>query len=139
MMPKRTFGVGLLCALVLLAPSARADDVPNFRKKGDPEKKWVSEVCVAIIKAARTSARNPALVRYEVKEPRPGRTELHIKGSFRGRVSNFDYTADIVVHVDSREKGAWEVLRIEYDDNSKNVVGPNRKNLERLVRKFNGE
>ena len=136
---KRTFGVALLCCALLLAPSVRGDDVPNFRRKGDLEKKWVSQVCVAIIKAARTSARNPALQRYELKEPRPGRTDLHIKGSFRGRVSNIEYTADIVVHIDSRDRNAWEVLRIEYDDNSKNVVGPNRKNLDRLVRKFNGE
>jgi len=136
---KRTFGVALLCAAVLLAPPARADDVPNFRKKGDLEKKWVSQVCVAVIKAARTSARNPALDRYEFKEPRPGRTDLHIKGTFRGRVSSLAYTADIVVHIDSRDKNAWEVLRIEYDDNSKNVVGPNRKNLDRLIKRFNGE
>jgi len=135
----QTFGLALLCGAVLLTSPARADDVPNFRKKGDLEKKWVSQTCVAIIKAARTSAKNPSLDSYEFKEPRPGRTELHITGKFSGRVTSADYTADIVVHLDSRDKNSWEVLRIDYKDNSRNVVGPNRKNLDKLIKQFNGE
>ncbi len=135
----RALPFALLCGLTVLSTGARAEDVPNFRKKGDTEKKFVSEVCVAIIKAARTSARNPSLHRFEYKEVKPGRTELHIKGKFTGVVSGSEYTADIVVHIDTSDKNSWEVLRIEYDDNSKNVVGPNRKNLANLVKKFNGE
>ena len=139
-MKPKTFGVALLCGAVLLCPSARAaDDVPNFKKRGDLEKKWVSQVCIPIIKAARPSAKNPALSSFEYKEPKPGRKELHIKGKFSGRVSNRDYTATIVVHIDARDKDSWEVLRIDYEDNSTNVVGYNRANLDKLIKKFNGE
>src|SRR5882757_63271 len=106
----------LVCG-VLLPAGARAEDVPNFKKVGDLEKKFVSEVCVAIIKAARTSAKNPSLHRYEYKDPKPGRKELHIKGKYTGVVLGSEYTAEIVVHIDSRDKNAWEVLRIDYEDN----------------------
>jgi hypothetical protein len=136
----RSVPLALVCG-ALLVGTAGADDVPNFKKKGDLEKKFVSEVCVAVIKAARTSAKTPSLYRYEYKkvEDKPNRTELHIRGKFSGVVTGSEYTADIVVHLDTRDKDSWEVLRIDYDDNSKNVVGPNKKNIEKLIRKFNGE
>jgi len=135
----RALPVAVLCSLSLLAPPSRAEEVPNFKKKGDLEKRFVSEVCVAIIKAARPSAKNPMLHRFEYKELKPGRTDLVIKGKYSGVVSGSEYTADIVVHIDNKDKESWEVLRIEYDDNSRNVVGPNRKNIANLVKKFNGE
>jgi len=132
--------VALLCGAVLLCPSARAaDDLPNFKKRGELEKRWVSQVCVAIIKAARTSAKNPALDRFEYKEPKTGRKELHIKGKFTGVVTRKEYVANIVVHIDTRDKDSWEVLRIDYDDNSSNIASYNRKNIENLIKKFNGE
>src|SRR5687768_12735414 len=93
--------LALICG-VLLAGVATAEDVPNFKKKGDLEKKFVSEVCVAIIKAARTSAKNPSLQRFEYKDvkDKPNRSELHIKGKYNGVISGTEYTADIVVHLD---------------------------------------
>jgi hypothetical protein len=131
----------LVCALALIPATVRAEDVPNFKKRGDLEKRFVSEVCVAIIKAARTSAKNPSLQRFEYKQvpDKPGRTELHIKGKFSGLVTGSDYTANIVVHIDTRDKNSWEVLRIDYEDNSKNVLGYNRKNVAKLIKKFNGD
>src|SRR5688500_16396081 len=101
----------LLCG-VLLAGGAAADDVPNVNKNGDLENKFVSEVCVAVIKAARTSAKNPSLHRFEYREvkDKPNRSERHIKGKYNGVVSGTEYTADIVVHIDTRDKASWEVL-----------------------------
>jgi len=131
--------VAILCGVVLFSAPARADDVPNFKKRGDLEKQFVSKACVAIIKAARTSAKNPSLHRFEYKDIKEGRKELHIKGKFTGLISGSEYTADVVILLDVRDKDSWEVLRIEYDDNSKNVVGPNRKNITNLIKKFNGE
>src|SRR5437764_355251 len=127
---KRNRVLAVLCGFVLLAPVARAEEVPNFKKRGDVEKRWVSEVCVAVIKAARPTAKNPSLHRFEYKQPKPGHTELHIRGKFCGVVTGSEYTADMVVFIDSKDKDNWEVLRIEYDDNSKSVVGYNRKNVE---------
>jgi hypothetical protein len=134
-------GLVAVCALALLASSARAADeaVPRFKKKGDQEKKFYSEVCMAIIKAARTSAKNPTLDRYELKEVdgKPNRYRLEMKGKFQGVATRKEYVANIVVHIDGTNKDAWEVLRIDYDDNSNNIVSWNRKNLENLVKKFN--
>ena len=45
----------------------------------------------------------------------------------------------MVVHIDARDRDAWEVLRIDYDDNSANVVSYSRKNIDNLIKKFNGE
>jgi hypothetical protein len=138
MMTTRTLCLGLVCS-VLLTSGSRAEEVPNFKKKGDLEKKFVSDTCVAIIKAARPSAKSPSLHRFEYKEPKANRKDLHIKGKFSGVLSGSEYTADIVVHIDCKDPNSWEVLRIEYEDNSKNVVGPNRKNLDHLMKKFNGD
>src|SRR5687767_163187 len=111
--------VVVLCGTILIPAAAQAEDVPNFKKHGDLEKQFVSKVCVSIIKAARTSAKNPSLHRHEYKEVagKPGRSELHIRGKFSGLVSGTEYMAEIVVHIDTRDKTAWEVLRIDYDDN----------------------
>jgi hypothetical protein len=135
----KTLGVVLLCSAALCRPSARADEVPNFKKHGDLEKKWVSQVCVAIVKAARTSAKAPALESFEYKDPKVNRKELHIKGSFQGRITNRDYTATIVVHIDVLNRDSWEVLRIDYEDNSTSAVSYSRKNIEALIKKFNGQ
>jgi hypothetical protein len=141
----RSVPLTLLCGLVLLGSAAGADNVPNFRNMRELEKKgrdtWVSQVCVATIKAARTSAKNASADRHELMdvEGKPNRKELHIKGLFYGVVSGTQYKANIVLHLDTREKNIWEVVRIDYDDNSPNVLGPNRKNLEKLRGKFNGE
>ena len=131
--------IGTLCAIAFFVPTIRADEIPNFKKKGDTEKKFISEVCIAIIKAARTSSKNPSLHRFEYKDVKEGRTELHIKGKFSGVVTGSEYVADIMVLIDTKDKNSWEVIRIDYDDNSKNVVGPNRKNIANLVKKFNGD
>lgn len=137
-MLSKTVSMALLCGLVL-AGGVQAEDVPNFKKKGDLEKKFVSEVCVAIIKAARPSAKMPTLHRFEYKEPKANRKELHIKGKFTGVILGTENTADIVVHIDTKDKDSWEVLRIDYSDNSKNIKGHSRLNIEKLIKKFNGE
>src|SRR5262245_41328855 len=104
----KTLGVALLSGAVLCSPAAAADEVPNFKKRGELEKKWVSQVCVAIIKAARPSAKSPTLERFEYKDTKPGRKELHIRGSFNGALTNREYIADIVVLIDTRNKESWE-------------------------------
>jgi hypothetical protein len=131
----------LLALVALLAPLARAsaDEVPNINKRGDDEKKFVTKLVNTVVPAARTSVKTATLTKYEKKEPKAGRTEFHITAGFKGVATKKDYTATIVVHVDSADKDKWEVTRIEYKDNSKAVVGPNRKNLDALVDKLNGK
>ncbi len=133
----RILGLALLCGV--LPATARADGVPNFKKRGDLERQFVEPVCVAIIKAARPSARSPALSRFEYKEPKDGRRELHVKGRFTGLISRNEYSADIVIHLNDRDPRSWEVLRIDYDDDSKNVADFSRKGIDNLEKKFNDD
>jgi hypothetical protein len=128
-------GLVAVCALALLAGSGRADDVPKFKKKGDQEKKFVSEVCVAVLKAAHPTGVDPSLDRYEFKEEKPGRTMLTIKGTYKGKVTRKVYNADIGILIDSSNKDAWEVLRIDYSDN--NNIAPGRARIDALRKKFN--
>jgi hypothetical protein len=129
-------GLALACALALLAPAARADqDIPSFKEKKDLEKKFVSRVCVAILKAAHFTGRQPSLEKYEFKEIKPGRTELRMMGSYKGAVSTKEYMAKITVFIDTLDKKNWEVLRIKYDDN--NNIPYSRKKVDELIKKFN--
>jgi hypothetical protein len=126
-------------AALLLALPARAGDVPNINKRGKDEKAFAEKVAVAIVKAARTSVRDVSLEKFTSKSPRDGRTDWYLTASFKGRVTKKDYTADIKIHLDTSDKDKWEVLRIEYRDNSKNIVGFNRKNVDAMVDKLNGK
>lgn len=128
-------GLGIACALAVLTSAARADDVPKFRNKGDAEKKFVSEAAVAIVKAAHYTAREPALEKFKFEEVKKGRTKLEMRASYKGRLTGKEYFADIVVHIDTQDKDAWEVLRIEYSDN--NNVPYSRKKVDALIKKFN--
>ncbi len=133
----------ILALLALLVPLARASadetPVPNINKRGDDEKKFVEKLVNAIVPAARTSVKSATLVKYTKDEPKPGRTEFRITASYKGRATKSEYTANIVVHVDTATKDKWEVTRIEYKDNSKSLVSFNRKNVDMLVDKLNGK
>jgi hypothetical protein len=131
----------ILAVVALLATVARssAQEAPNINKRGDDEKKFVAKLVNAIVPAARTSVKSATVEKYEKKEPKPGRTEFHISAGFKGAVTKKDYTATIVIHVDTATKDKWEVTRIEYKDDSKNVAKPNRKNLDELIDKLNGK
>ena len=134
----------MLAALVLaafLVSAARAADeeVPNINKRGDDEKAFAEKVAVAIVKTARTSVKTASLKSFEKKTPKAGRTVWHISADFEGRATKKDYVADIVVTLDTESKDRWEVLNIEYSDNSKSLVGHNRKNVEEMVKKLNGK
>jgi hypothetical protein len=129
--------VALLAAWV---SAAAADDVtPNIRKRGTDEKKFVTEMGKAIVKAAHGTAKEPTLVKYEKKTPKEGRTEIHITmeyaGALTGAVSKKKYTSTIDVKVDSANKDAWEVLNIDYKDDNK--VPFSAKKVQELVKKLN--
>ncbi len=128
-------GLALACAVMFLAAPLRADDPPAFKKRGDMEKKFVSEVCVAILKAAHPTGVEPTLDRYEYKSEKEGRTTLTMKGTFKGKITKKVYTADIIVYIDSLKKDAWEVLKVEYSDND--AIPYNKGNIEELIKKFN--
>jgi len=130
----------ILAVVALLAPLARAADevpLPNINKRGDDEKAFVKKLANAIVPAARSSIKSATVEKYEKKEPKAGRTEYHITAGFKGVASKKDYTATIVVYIDSSDAKKWEVTRIKYSDDSKNVIGPSTKKVNALVDKIN--
>jgi hypothetical protein len=130
-------GLALFCAVALVAPVIQAADVPSFNKRGTKEKEFVAKVTNTIVSAARTSIKSATVEKYQYKEPKAGRKDLHIMAAYKGAVTKKAYTADIVVHLDTSNSDKWEVLSIDYKDTSKNIIGPNRKNLTKLVTQFN--
>jgi hypothetical protein len=138
---RRVFeGLIVLGAAALLSGSARAD-VPNFNKRGSgagEEKSFVEGVAQTVVKEARTSAKDITLQEHKYKDVKEGRKELHLSAGYKGAVTRTQYTADIVVHLDTSTRDKWEVQRIEYQDNNESPVSWNRKNVEALVGKFNG-
>jgi hypothetical protein len=130
----------ILVLAALLAPLARAaGEVPNINKRGDDEKKFVEKLANAIVSAARTSIKSATLTKYEKKEPRAGRTDFNITAGYKGAITRKDHTANIVVHCDTSNPKKWEVMRIEYKDDSPSPLGPSRKNLDALVDRLNGK
>jgi hypothetical protein len=133
--------LALIALVAFLAANARAadEDVPHINKRGDDEKAFAAKLAEAIVKTARTSVKTASLEKFEKKEVKPGRTEWHLHAAFEGRATKKDYTADIVVLIDTEDKNKWEVLNIEYKDNSASLINHNRKNVAEMVKKLNGK
>src|SRR5690242_14124518 len=102
---RRLAGAALLAALSLCwaGDSAvwAAEDTVSFKKRGDEEKRFVTAVGEAVVKAAHMTAKKIALLKYEYNRPKAGRTELSIKMEYHGVATNKRYVADIVVKIDS--------------------------------------
>jgi hypothetical protein len=122
-------GAATLAAVLLLAGTARAADDISFKKRGDGEKLFVTHVGEAILHAAHTTAKKPALLKVN-------RTELSVKMEYYGAVTGKRYVAEIVVKIDSSNKDAWEVLNIEYADTNTGVTA-NLKKIQELIKEMN--
>jgi hypothetical protein len=133
----RLAGAALLAGLSLCWTMAAlaADNDISFKKRGNEEKRFVSTVGTAIVKAAHKTARKVELLKHEYTKPRANRTELTMRMEYHGAVSGKRYVADIVVKIDSSNKDAWEVLNIDYSDN--NTVPHNEKKIQELIKKMN--
>jgi len=136
-----SFSALLLACLGLLAavPAARAadeDEVPSFKKRGDKEKEFVAQVGTAIVKAART-ANKIELDEYKFTDPKKDRKDLTIKMNWVGAITKKKYTSNIVVKIDSSDDKKWEVLNIEYKDDSVSVAKPSTAKIQDLIKKFN--
>jgi hypothetical protein len=132
-------GLFVLFAAAVLGGSASAQ-VPNFNKRGTGEKEekaFVEKVAQTIVGEARTSAKEITLKEHKFVEPKSGRKQLRMSVGYKGALTSTRYTADVTVELDTSVPDKWEVLRIDYTDNNKNIVGWNRKNVEALVKKFN--
>ena len=125
-----------LALLLAGSPAARAaDEVPSFKKRGEMEKEFIRKVGLAIIKAAHPTARKADLLDYKTTSPKKDRTDVHITMEYYGAVTRKRYVARIVVKCDSRDRDAWEVLNIDYEDN--NTVPYSAKKVQALIREFN--
>jgi hypothetical protein len=133
----RRASAALLVGLSLCGTLAvgTADDNISFKKRGDEEKRFVSSVGTAIVRAAHKTAKRIELVKYEYSKAKANRTDLTVRMEYRGAVSGKRYVADIVVKIDSSNKDAWEVLNIDYADN--NTVPHNEKKIQELIKQMN--
>src|SRR5437879_5616734 len=87
-------GLALLTLAALWTGMARADEVPSFKKvpdlaDKDEARRFVSQVTVALLKAAHPTGVDPMLVNYEIRpdEPRAGRTQITIKAEYKGKLT----------------------------------------------------
>lgn len=136
-------GSALVLVLTLLAGgSARAaddDDVPSFKKRGDNEKAFIEQVGTAIVKAARTATKVEmnAEKKYEFTDQKKDRKDLKIHMNYVGAITKKKYNAEIVVKIDTTDKEKWEVLNIEYKDDSLSITKYNAAKVQELIKKFN--
>jgi len=129
-------GLAVVCAAVLLVPAARAaDEVPNFNKRGDSEKKFVEKVANTIVRAAHGTVKDTDVQSYKFKETKPGRTTLDMSVVYKGRVTATKYTANIKVNLDTTDNNKWEVLSIDYEDN--NRLPFSKGKVADMVKEFN--
>jgi hypothetical protein len=129
--------VSSLIVLALLGTVAVPAAQPNisFKKRGDAEKQFVTDVGKAIVKAAHKTGKKVALIEYKYTNPKPNRTELKIQMEFYGAVTGKRYVANVVIKIDSTDKKAWEVLNIDYSDNDN--VPYNEKKIQALIKELN--
>ena len=129
--------VSSLIVLALLGTATVWAAEPNisFKKRGDAEKQFVTDVGKAIVKAAHSTARKVALNEYKYTNPKANRTELKMQMEFYGAVTGKRYIANIVVKIDSTDKKSWEVLNIDYSDNDN--VPYNEKKIQALIKELN--
>lgn len=138
MLPRRIAGVFFLAGVLVLAasvPARAADDSISFKKRSDEEKRFVTAVGEAIVKAAHPTGKKQALVKYEITRPKANRTEMTIKMEYFGRVTNKKYVADVIIKIDSTNPKEWEVLNVDYIDN--NNLPANVKKVQELIKEFN--
>jgi len=136
-----TFSVALLAGLALLAtaPAARADDEPSFKKRGEKEKEWVSDVGTAIVKAARTGPTKIELDSYKIEDvkDKKNRKDLKITMNWKGGITRKAFQSNIVVHIDTTNDKEWEVLNVDYKDDSISIGSPRQQEIQELIKKFN--
>jgi len=129
-------GLAVVCAAVLLVPAARAaDEVPNFNKRGDSEKKFVEKVANTIVHAAHPTVKETEVRSYKFKETKTGRTKLDMEVIYKGRFVGTKYLANISVNLDTTDNNKWEVLNINYEDNNRTPYS--KAKVADLVMEFN--
>jgi hypothetical protein len=128
--------LSVFALFAFVAPSARAQDL-NINKRGTDEKAWAEKVGVEMVKVAQKATKAHTLQKFEKKNIKAGRDEWTIEIGWKGGITGTKYTSDIVLQVDTENKDKFEVLRVDYKDNSK--VPYSRKKVEDLLPKLNGK
>jgi len=134
----------LLAAMVVATGDrpvyAADDDVPSFKKRGDKEKEWVTEVGTAVVKAARSKPKDVELDTYKIEpvKDKKDRKDLKITMNWKGAITKTKVKSDITIHMDTSKEKEWEVLNIEYkDDNKVSLSKPDTAKIQALIKEFN--
>jgi len=135
-----TMLLALLSVLAALPTRAADDDLPSFKKRGDNEKQFVTEVGIAIVKAARDGTTNHELDSYKIEDikDKNDRKDLKITMKWVGGITKKKFLASIVVHIDTTNEKEWQVSSIDYEDDHRPFSSPNRGTpIQDLIKKFN--
>jgi len=134
----------LLAAMVVATGDrpayAAEDDVPSFKKRGEKEKEWVTEVGTAVVKAARSKPKDIELDTYKIEpvKDKKNRKDLKITMNWKGAITKTKVKSDITIHMDVSNEKEWEVLSIEYkDDNKVSLTKPDQGKVDALMKQFN--
>jgi len=128
--------LSVFALLAFTAPAARAQEL-DINKRGSDDKAWAEKVGIEFVKAAQKATKAHELKKFEKKNIKAGRDEWHIEMGWKGGITGTKYTSELVLQVDTENKDKFEVLRVDYKDNSK--VAHSRKGVENLVPKLNGK
>jgi hypothetical protein len=140
---KRTLPLGatLFAVMVLTAGGRPAyaadDDVPSFNNRGDDEKAFVAKVGTAIVKAARTSPIKVELDTYKFEDPKKGRKDLKINMTWQGAITKKKFISNVVVRIDVTDEKKWEVLNVDYKDDSVSISKYRAAEVQALIKRFN--
>jgi hypothetical protein len=132
----------LLAAIMalVLTPFAWADDLPNLNKRGtkgsEDEKKFVTEMTTAIVKAAHHTGKDAKYTKYDFTTPDAKTTMLRIELEYKGAVTGVTYPSEATVDFDTTDKEHWKVRDIKFKDEKNNIPASTEKITE-LVKSFN--
>lgn len=114
------------------------EDLPSFNSQSQREsKEFAARVGEVIVKAARSRPRKIELKDYSYSTPKTGRKELALKLSYTGAVTKVKFHVDVMILLDTHDKGRWEVLNIRYSDTNRSPIPHSEKKVQGLIKKFN--
>ncbi len=122
--------VGLLLLSLTFSVSLSDDRDKEIRllKDKDNEEKLMSDLGIAVTKAAHPTGENPSLRKYKITEPKESRIKIVLEVQYKGTLTGNLYFGEAVIVIDRKEK---EVLKLDFTDLN-NSIPPNDNNLRRV-------
>jgi len=131
-------------ALILVAglgQQAHAQkDTIKLREPGNDKQaqEFAKQLGIAYVKAAHGTAREPALMKHDLKKD-DKTAVLTLDMAYFGAIkSSKEYKARIRIEFDTSDPTRWEIKKVDYKDID-NKIRANDGNIKRLTNKLNGK